>query len=72
MDGKVAEDGNPIKTHTYSAKTKCLRDFQEVFKRAKDKEDPEHEKYNQLYRFYLDIAPQAYESAEKWKRHQGS
>jgi AIPR protein len=69
--GKTAEDGSPIKTYTYSAKTKCLRDFQEVFKRAKDTEDPDHEKYNRLYRFYLDIAPQAYELHEKWKRHQG-
>lgn len=69
--GKFAEDGNPIKTYTYSAKTKCLRDFQEVFKRAKSKEDPEREAFNRLYRFYLDIAPQAYELQEKWKSHQG-
>ncbi len=69
--GKKAEDGNPIKTHTYSAKTKCLRDFQEVFKKAKDPNAPEHEKNNRLYRFYLDIAPQAYELHEKWKTHQG-
>ena len=69
--GKASEDGSPNKTYTYSAKTKCLRDFQEVFKRAKAKEDPEQAKYNKLYRFYLDIAPQAYELHEKWKSHQG-
>jgi hypothetical protein len=67
--GKTAEDGNPLKTHTYSAKTKCLRDFQEVFKRAKDPNDPKREKYNELYRFYLDIAPHAYTLHEKWKAH---
>ncbi len=68
--GKLAEDGNPIKTYTYSAKTKCLRDFQEVFKRAQDPTDPEYGKYNELYRFYLDIAPHAYMLHEKWKAHQ--
>jgi hypothetical protein len=50
--GKIGEDGNPIKTYTYSAKTKCLRDFQEVFRKAKDPSDPEHEKYKALYWFW--------------------
>lgn len=68
---KTGEEGNPNKTYTYSAKTKCLRDFQNVFKKAKDPSDPEHERYKDLYWFYLDIAPQAYELHEKWKKHQG-
>ena len=68
---KRGEEGDPNKTYTYSAKTKCLKDFQTVFEKAKDGTDPEHEKYKDLYWFYLDIAPQAYELHEKWKRHQG-
>ncbi len=68
---KTGEESNPVKTYTYSAKTKCLKDFQNVFKKAKDPADPDHDKYKDLYWFYLDIAPQAYELHEKWKRHQG-
>lgn len=68
---KTGEEGNPNKTYTYSAKTKCLRDFQNIFKKAKDPSDPDHEKFKDLYWFYLDIAPQAYELHEKWKKHQG-
>lgn len=68
---KDNEGGDPNKTYTYSAKTKCLKDFQVVYEKAKNSTDPEHEKYNRLYRFYLDIAPQAYELHEKWKTHQG-
>jgi hypothetical protein len=68
---KNDEEGNPNKTYTYSAKTKCLRDFQRTFEKAKSPSDPEHEKYKDLYWFYLDIAPQAYKLHEKWKKHQG-
>lgn len=69
---KPGESGNPNKTYTYAMKTKCLKDFQDVYNKAKeDSEDPELAKYKKLYQFYLDIAPQAYELHEKWKRHQG-
>lgn len=68
---RPGEEGNPNKTYTYSAKAKCLKDFQAVFKRAKTPNDAEYEKYKELYDFYLDIAPQAYELHEKWKSHQG-
>lgn len=68
---KVGEEGNPNKTYTYSAKTKCLKDFQDVFKKGKDPADPEHDKYKELYWFYLDIAPRAFELHEQWKKHQG-
>lgn len=68
---KRGEEGNPNKTYTYSAKTKCLKDFQTVVEKAKDPDDPEHKKYNALYHFYLDIAPQAHELYERWKKHQG-
>jgi hypothetical protein len=62
---------NPNKVYTYSAKAKCLKDFQEIYKRAKDKTDPEHEHYKAVYKYSLDIAPQAYELYLKWKSHQG-
>jgi hypothetical protein len=68
---KAGEEGNPNKTYTYSAKTRCLKDFQVVYEKAHDENDPEHKKYERLYRFYLDIAPQAYALYEKWKVHQG-
>ncbi len=68
---KPGEYGNPNKTYTYAMKTKCLKDFQDVFRKAKDESDSEHAKYRNLYQFYLDIAPQAYELHERWKTHEG-
>lgn len=59
------------KVYTYSMKTKCLKEFQEIYKKAKDEDDPEHDFYKELYQFYLDIAPQALELYETWKNHQG-
>ena len=53
---KAEESGNPNKTYTYSAKAKCLKDFQDVFHKAKD-EKPENNRYRELYKFYLAIAP---------------
>src|SRR5215467_6433265 len=43
------------KTYTYHAKAVCLRDFQEIYKRAKDLNDPDHRKFQDVYRFYLDV-----------------
>jgi hypothetical protein len=63
--------GEMKKVYSYSQKTKCLRDFQEVYRKAKDLSDPEHKKYRRLYQFYLDIAAQAYDLYETWKSHQG-
>lgn len=67
---KTDESGTPNKTYTYSAKAKCLKEFQDVFNKAKDG-NPENDRYRKLYKFYLDIAPQAYELHEKWKKHSG-
>ncbi|MDW7774006.1 MAG: AIPR family protein [Desulfobulbaceae bacterium] len=55
------------KVYTYSQKTKCLKEFQEVYENAKKG----HEQYKNLYHFYIDIAPQALEIYDKWKSHQG-
>lgn len=56
------------KVYSYSMKAKCLKDFQEVYKKATELKDPE---YVELYKFYLDIAAQALQLYEKWKSHQG-
>lgn len=68
---KPSESENPNKVYTYSMKAKCLKEFQDIVVRARDPQHPDHESARVLYRFYLDIAPQALELYEKWKSHQG-
>ncbi len=63
--------GEMNKVYTYSMKTKCLKDFQEIFEKAKDPKAIDHSRYLELYQFYLDIASQAQDLYEKWKTHQG-
>ncbi len=59
------------KVYAYSMKAKCLKEFQDLYKKKHDKSHPEHEAASELYQFYLDIAGQAWELFEKWKSHQG-
>ncbi len=71
---KANEEGNPNKVYTYSIKSKCLRDYQELYVRAKG--DPQRQiapdaKAQELYSFFLHIAPKAYELYNQWKTHQG-
>jgi hypothetical protein len=68
---KNLEGDNPNKVYTYSMKTKCLKDFQKIYKAAKDPEAEDHKKYLELYQFYLDVASDAWELYEKWKAHPG-
>jgi hypothetical protein len=68
---KDSDGENPNKVYTYSMKAKCLREFEEVYRKAKDRHDPEHENASELYQFYLDIAPEALQLYEKWKAHPG-
>src|SRR6185503_13216595 len=68
---KASERENPNKVYTYSMKAKCLREFQEIYRKAKDAKHEEHKTAQELYQFYLDIAPEAHELHEKWKAHQG-
>ncbi len=68
------EAENPNKVFTYSMKAKCLKDFQKVWEVTHKKIDlPQDKKvkYEQLYSFYLDIAPEAWDLYQKWKTHQG-
>ena len=78
------EKGSPNKVFTYSMKAKCLKDFQTMWqhvhpKPAHDrvKENPDSEiteekrrLYEDLYKFYLDIAAEAWDLYEKWKQHE--
>lgn len=64
------EADNPNKVYTYSQRSRCLKDFEVVYDRARDSSDKEHEKYKELYRFFLDLAPTAFELYEKWHAHQ--
>lgn len=59
------------KTYTYNAKAVCLKDFQEIYKRAKDPDAKEHDKFKEIYRFYLNISAAAWGLYTKWKTHQG-
>lgn len=68
---KSGEEDRPNKVYTYSAKEKCLKEFQTVVEKAKNPSDPDHEKYAELYAFYLDFAPKALELYDSWKQHDG-
>lgn len=68
---KPSDGGSPNKVFTYSQRAKCLKDFQETYKKAKDSRDPQHAQHKKLYQFYLDIAGDAYQLHSKWKSHQG-
>lgn len=60
------------KVYTYSQKTKCLKEFQTNYEIAvKIPQHADHEKYERLYQFYLDVAGQAWELHERWKTHPG-
>jgi hypothetical protein len=59
------------KAYAYNQKTKCLKDFQSTYVAAKDPADPRHAEATALYRFYLEIAPDAWALYEKWAAHPG-
>jgi hypothetical protein len=73
---KPKEKEDPIKVYTYSMKSKCLREFQDIHRRAKaptpaEQSSGEAAKAAELYKYYIDIAPQALELYERWKKHPG-
>ncbi len=73
---KRKEKDDPVKVYTYSMKSKCLREFQDIYRRAKTPTDEEigsgeADQAKELYSYYLDIAPKALELYTKWKSHQG-
>ena len=42
-----------------------------MYEKKQDSNHPEHEKYKELYEFYLDIVAEAQDLYDKWKTHQG-
>ena len=71
---KDQEKSNPNKVYTYSMKAKCLKDFQHLWNVVHGKNNDgslDLDRYKNLYQFYLDIAPKAWEVYEKWKSHGG-
>lgn len=66
---KASEAEDPKKVFAYSMKSKCLKQFQDIYTRAKDPASEGHKKAQLLYRFYLDIAAEAHSLYEKWKAH---
>lgn len=73
---KPKEKDDPVKVYTYSMKSKCLREFQEIHRRAnsptaEEQMNGEADKARELYKYYIDIAPQALELYERWKKHPG-
>jgi hypothetical protein len=57
----------PNKVYTYSMKARCLKEYQDIISKKNDGDIASLE----LYQFYLDIAPYAWELYKNWKRHQG-
>jgi hypothetical protein len=57
----------PNKAYTYSAKARCLKEFQSIYAGAKAGDQHQED----LYKFYLDICGQAWELYSKWKTHNG-
>lgn len=64
------EAGDPRKSYTYSGKSKCLKEFQDLHTAAK-KPDATNVEHQARYRFFIDMAPTAYRLYEKWTAHQG-
>lgn len=64
------ESSDPRKSYTYSAKSKCLREFQDLHKAAKEPTSDNSDQQKR-YQFFIDMAPTAYLLYEKWIAHQG-
>jgi hypothetical protein len=63
-----SEQDDPNKVFAYSQKTKCLKFFQDIHVKATEEKD---EASIALYKFFLDMAPTAYDLYHLWKSHQG-
>lgn len=58
---------NPV--YAYSSRATCLKEFEMVQDRATDKNDPDNEKFQNVYHFWLDVVGQVYELYEHWKHN---
>lgn len=76
---RSVENGVPTKAYTYSAASKCLKEYQDTYTlaTAEPKADEsmhvseQRQKAKALYAFYLDVVGQAWEIYNKWKAHPG-
>jgi hypothetical protein len=76
---RSVENGAPSKAYTYSAASKCLKEYQDMYTLARGDRKPDEsthvseqrEKAKALYAFYLDVVGQAWEVYNKWKAHPG-
>jgi hypothetical protein len=71
---KPHEKSEPNKVYTYSMKAKCLKEFDDVYTKAhtaSSDDSYDQEAYEEVYRYYLDVASDAWRLYEKWKNHQG-
>jgi len=68
---KQNEKENPNKVFTYNMKTKCLKEFQDIFVKKDNPNESRQSDYRELYQFYLDTAVQAWDLYNKWKTHPG-
>ena len=67
---KSTEADDPKKVFTYSMKAKCLKMFQDIHKRAHDPSG-DFKADIELYKFFLDIVPEAHRLHKLWKSHPG-
>lgn len=73
------ENGVPTKAYTYSAASKCLKEYQDIYTLAKgvpNEDESAHmaeqrENAKAVYAFFLDVVGQAWEIYNKWKAHPG-
>ena len=73
------ENGVPTKAYTYSAASKCLKEYQDIYTLAKTQPKPdesprerdERERAKAVYAFFLDVVGPAWEIYNKWKAHPG-
>lgn len=74
---KEGDGDSPNKTYAYSRKSQCLKEFREIYEAVHSRtvvnwlERATPNQRQDLYRFYLDVAAQAFELHEKWRTHQG-
>lgn len=67
---KKEQRDNPNKVYTYSRKSRCLKDFDDLWNQVHDQSET-NPQAEALYQFYLDMAGEAWELYKQWKRHQG-
>lgn len=71
---KENETQGPRKTYTYSGKAKCLQEYQKLYTDVQNEDKKEgsiSDSKEELYRFFIEIAPIAYHLYERWKTHEG-